>query len=124
MTPEQQALIDKAERSLQAARGLLDQQFFDFAASRAYYAMFYVAEALLNAQGLSFSSHAGVISAFGQYLARPGIVPIELHRQLIDAQALRIRADYDIDPNLSLQDAQSLIQQAANFLAIARQVLS
>lgn len=124
MTPEQQALLDKAQRSLQAAQGLLNQQFYDFAVSRAYYAMFYVAEALLDAQELSFSSHAGVISAFGQYLARPGVVPIELHRQLIDAQALRTRADYDVSPNLSQQDAQALITQAENFLTIALQVLS
>ena len=37
--------------------------------------MFYVAEALLDQEGLSFSSHAAVVSAFGQYLARPGKVP-------------------------------------------------
>jgi uncharacterized protein (UPF0332 family) len=124
MTPEQQALLDKAQRSLQAAQGLFDQQFYDFAVSRTYYAMFYAAEALLDAQGLSFSSHAGVISAFGQHLARPGVVPIALHRQLIDAQALRSRADYDIEPNLSEHDAQSLLNQAEQFLAIAAVVLA
>jgi len=44
MTPEQQGLLDKALRSLQAARGLNETGFAEFAA-RAYYAMFYVAEA-------------------------------------------------------------------------------
>ncbi len=47
MTPEQQGLLDKALRSLQAARGLNATGFAEFAASRAYYAMFYVAEAFL-----------------------------------------------------------------------------
>lgn len=122
MTPEQQALLDKAQRSLEASQNLMEQGFYDFAVSRAYYALFYVAEALLDKEGLSFSSHAAVISAFGQYLARPGKVPLDLHRQLIDAQALRTRADYDIYPNLSKQDAQMLIAQADAFLAIARQV--
>ncbi|MDG2617327.1 HEPN domain-containing protein [Thermoleptolyngbya sichuanensis XZ-Cy5] len=98
------------------------QWVYDFAVSRAYYALFYVAEALLDKKGLSFSSHAAVISAFGQYLAHPGKVPLDLHRQLIDAPALRTRADYDIYPNLSKQDAQMLIAQADAFLAIARQV--
>jgi uncharacterized protein (UPF0332 family) len=124
MTPEQQALLDKAQRSLEASQNLMEQGFYDFAVSRAYYALFYVAEALLDKEGLSFSSHAAVISAFGQYLARPGKVPLDLHRQLIDAQALRARADYDIYPNLSKQDAQMLIAQADAFLAIARQVFS
>ncbi len=123
MTPEQQALLDKAQRSLEAAQSLIEQKFFDFAVSRAYYAMFYVAEALLDREGLSFSKHAAVISAFGQYLARPGKVPTELHRQLIDAQAQRTRADYDPNPDLSQVDAETLVSQAQQFLAIAEQSL-
>jgi uncharacterized protein (UPF0332 family) len=124
MTPEQQALINKAQRSLDAAQNLIEQGFYDFAVSRAYYAMFYLAEALLDREGLSFSSHAGVISAFGQYLARPGKVPAELHRQLIDAQAQRTRADYDLHPGLSQSDAETLVNQAQTFSAIALQILN
>lgn len=123
MTPEQQALLDKAHRSLEAAQNLIEQGFYDFAVSRAYYAMFYIAEALLDQEGLSFSSHAAVISAFGQYLARPGKVPTEFHRQLIDAQAQRIRADYDLSPDLSKIDAEKLVQQSQTFLTIAGQSL-
>ncbi|MGL5135539.1 MAG: HEPN domain-containing protein, partial [Planktothrix sp.] len=45
MTPEQQRLLEKANRTLQAARVLCYQGFFDSAASRAYYVMFYIANA-------------------------------------------------------------------------------
>jgi uncharacterized protein (UPF0332 family) len=51
VTPEQQRLLDKADRSLQAARELNDAGFAEFAASRAYYAMFYIAEAFLEGEG-------------------------------------------------------------------------
>ena len=54
MNPEQQFLFQKAQRSLAAAQQLAQQSFYDFAVSRAYYAMFYVAEALLDHEGLSF----------------------------------------------------------------------
>ncbi len=124
MTPEQQALLDKARRSLQAAQSLIEQKFYDFAVSCAYYAMFYIAEALLDQEGLSFSTHAAVISAFGQYLARPGKIPTEFHRQLIDAQAQRTRADYDLVPDLSQRDAETLVSQAQAFLTIALQNLN
>lgn len=124
MTPEQQALLDKAQRSLLAAQTLLEQGFFDFAVSRAYYAMFYAAEALLDGEGFSFSSHAAVIGAFGRELARTGKVPLEFHRQLIDAQAQRTRADYDPLPGLSDQDAQTLLGQAQSFLVTARHNLA
>ncbi len=123
MTPEQQALRDKAQRSLEAAQTLVDQGFYDFAVSRAYYAMFYLAEALLDQEKLSFSKHSAVISAFGQYLVRPGKVPTEFHRHLIDAQAQRTRADYDLYPDLSELDAKTLISQAQAFLMIAGQIL-
>lgn len=124
MTPEQLALLDKARRSLQAAQSLIEQEFYDFAVSRAYYAMFYIAEALLDQEGLSFSSHAALISAFGQYLARPGKVPTEFHRQLIDAQAQRIRADYDLQPDLQQPDAEIIVSQAQAFLTTALQNLT
>ncbi|WP_264299925.1 hypothetical protein [Nostoc sp. MG11] len=40
MTPEQQALLDKAVRSLQAAKVLNQNNLPEFAAARAYYTMF------------------------------------------------------------------------------------
>lgn len=124
MTPEQQALLNKSERSLEAAQSLSQQGFYDFAVSRAYYAMFYVAEALLDQEGLSFSSHAAVISAFGQHLARAGKIPTEFHRQLIDAQAQRTRPDYDPQPDHSQPDAEVIISQAQTFLTTAVQSLT
>lgn len=48
MTPEQQGLLSKAQRSLQAALLLNEGGLAEFAASRAYYTMFYVAEAFLE----------------------------------------------------------------------------
>ncbi|MBD1870845.1 HEPN domain-containing protein [Leptolyngbya sp. FACHB-541] len=39
MTPEQQALLHKAQRSLEASQNLIEQGFYEFAVSRAYYAM-------------------------------------------------------------------------------------
>ncbi len=70
MTSEQQDLLQKATSSLEAAKVLLENGFPEFAASRAYYAMFYIAEAFLEGERLSFSKHSAVISAFGQQFAR------------------------------------------------------
>ena len=124
MTPEQKALLDKAERSIEAAQSLSDQGFHDFAISRGYYAMFYIAEVLLDNEGLSFSSHAAVISAFGRYLAHAGKVPMEFHRYLIDAQAQRTLADYDTNSIASQEDAEEMLDQAQALLAISLQNLT
>jgi uncharacterized protein (UPF0332 family) len=124
MTPEQKALLDKAKRSIEAAQSLTEQGFNDFAISRGYYAMFYIAEALLDNEGLSFSSHAAVISAFGRYLAHAGKVPMEFHRYLIDAQAQRTLADYDTNSIASQEDVEEILDQAQALLAIALQNLT
>jgi uncharacterized protein (UPF0332 family) len=59
MRPEQADLLVKAQQSLEAARVMEERGYYDFAASRAYYTMFYLAEALLLGLGLTFSKHSG-----------------------------------------------------------------
>lgn len=58
MTPEIKELLERAKLSEKAAANLLRDGFANFAASRAYYSVFYIAQALLLSKGLSFSSHA------------------------------------------------------------------
>lgn len=70
MIPEQFDLLLKASQSVSAAKVLLENNYPDYAASRAYYGMFYIAQAFLIGEDMSFSSHAGVISAFGRDFAR------------------------------------------------------
>ena len=66
------ALIEKAERSLKVAKDLFSKEYYDFAISRAYYTMFYCAQALLFTKNLSFSKHSALISDFGKELAKLG----------------------------------------------------
>jgi uncharacterized protein (UPF0332 family) len=112
MTHEQGLLLQKAEDSLRAAKLLADNALYDFAASRAYYTMFYLAQAFLLGEGLSFSSHACVISAFGQQFARTGRLPQEYHRHLIDASQIRNQGDYSIEATLTATEASDQILQA------------
>jgi uncharacterized protein (UPF0332 family) len=123
LIPEQIAFLTKAGESLRAAKLLVANALPDFAASRAYYTMFYVAEAFLLNQGLTFSSHAAVISAFGRDFARTGLVPVEFHRYLIDAQDLRNQGDYDIDSTITEAEANQLIGHAEQFLELAQRLL-
>lgn len=66
-TAEIQAYLERAEQSLAAAQVLAREAFYDFAASRAYYAAFYAAEALLIREGLEFTKHSAVIAAIHQH---------------------------------------------------------
>ena len=53
-------LLAKAQRSFEAAEGLLEDGHADFAASSAYYGCFYTAEALLLSKGSRYSRHSQV----------------------------------------------------------------
>lgn len=116
--------LDKGEQSIAAAEHLLLDGYAEFAASRAYYAMFYAAEALLSEHGRRFRKHAGVHSAFGQQFAKTGLIDPKFHRWLLDAFDKRVKSDYGVDEVLVRVDAEVLIHQAEEFLAAARQLLS
>ena len=81
------ALLDKTRESIAAAHLLHEAGFYGPAVSRAYYAMFYCAEALLLQHRKSFSSHGAVIGAFGKEFAATKRVEPKFHRYLIDAFA-------------------------------------
>lgn len=123
MIPEQFDLLLKASQSVSAAKVLLENNYPDYAASRAYYGMFYIAQAFLIGEDMSFSSHAGVISAFGRDFARTGKVPIEFHRFLIDAQDLRNTGDYGQLNAISREEANEQIINAEKFIQLAENVL-
>lgn len=124
MINEQQELLLKAQKSLQAARLLLANDYPNYAASRAYYAMFYMAEAFLEGEGLSFSKHSAVIAAFGREFAKPQRVSREFHRFLIEAQELRTAGDYGQLNAVTTAQATEQIDRAERFLAVAIQIIS
>lgn len=85
--------------------------------------MFYVAQAFLSGEGLSFSKHSAVIAAFGQHFAKTGRVPAEYHRYLIESEQLRNVGDYDVHTGLTENDATNQLNRAEDFLSLAEQFI-
>ena len=123
MTKTQQTLVEQARQSLDAARLLTQAGHHGFAAARAYYAMFYVAEAFLAGKELSFSKHSGVIAAFAQHFTQTRIVPEEFHRHLIRGMEIRHVGDYDYPGSVSAEEAQVQIARAEQFIHLAERQL-
>ena len=91
----------------------------DFAVGRAYYAMFYVAEALLHERGLGFSKHSAVHASFGEQFAKTGQLDPKFHRWLIDAFDKRLEGDYGTEIKVRPEDVTAMIAQAREFLLAA-----
>lgn len=124
MRPEIKALLDKAKRSRKAAENLYNDGDIDFSASRAYYAMFYIASALLLSKGLSFSSHSAVIANFGKEFARTRLIDPKYHNYLIDAQDRRNIGDYEIVFSVTDEQAKEILQWSGEFIEAAESYLN
>ena len=123
MTEAVLELLDKAVQSIRAAELLLNEGYFSFAASRAYYSMFYAVEALLLSRELSFSRHSGVITAFGKEFVKTGAFDSRFHRYLINAFELRNAGDYGAVQAVSEENARQVIEESRELLAVIDQFL-
>ncbi len=123
MKEASQKLLAKATRALRIAERLDKSGDAEFSVGRAYYAMFYVAEALLNEKDLRFRKHGGVHAAFAEHFVKTGLLDGKYHRWLLAAFSKRITGDYGIDADLTSEDASLLIGQAREFLDAAKQYL-
>ncbi len=118
---ETTALIQKAQRYLKSAQLLLEDKDYESSVSRTYYAMFYAAQAVLLTKNLSFSSHKGVISAFGEHFVKTGTFPKEMGRELNRAFEKRQIGDYEYTFVVSNEDAEQILQSGKEFVnTIAR----
>ena len=123
MKEHSRKLLDKAIDSIEAAEFLVDKEKPDMAVARAYYAMFYIAEALLNEKGLKFNKHSAVHAAFGEHFAKTKKMNAKFHRWLLDSFDKRQVADYDVDGEIERDVAVNVIHQAREFLEAAQEYL-
>ena len=123
MKEQTRALLEKARENVAACEDLLRTNHFEIVVSRAYYAMFYIAEALLIEEGEEFSSHGAVQGAFGRIFAKSGRIDPKFHRYLIDAYRERQAADYDAPAEVGREEAETFLNRAKEFLERAYQYL-
>lgn len=89
------SLIERAKKYLNSSGILLDEGDYESSVSRAYYAMFYVAEAVLLTKGLSFSSHK---------------------REFNRAFEKRQLGDYDYTFVISQDEAKEILDKSRDFV--------
>jgi uncharacterized protein (UPF0332 family) len=107
--------LARARQALETGRLVLEHEDYIAAVNRAYYAIFYAANALLTTKGLERSKHSGVIAAFRQQFVKTGIVEAEFSRYYGAAMDERHAGDYDLVP-LDYESASRHLTNAARFL--------
>jgi uncharacterized protein (UPF0332 family) len=120
---EIRANLARAEASIEAARKLAEDGFFDFSASRSYYASFYAATALILSEGMEFGKHSGVIAAIHRHFIKTGKLEKEYGRNLNWLFELRAVGDYGVTAHVPPEDVLKAIEDAASFLEKVQSLL-
>lgn len=110
------ALDRKAQKFLRSAAVLLELEDFDSCASRAYFAMFYAAQAALLQETMSFSSKQGIRSAFIERFVESGRLPERAADALNLGAELQEVGDYSYEFAVSQEDAERILQEAEAFV--------
>ena len=108
--------LKRAEESLVAAKELFENQHFDFSASRAYYAVFYIATALLLKNGYKFRKHSGIIAAIHEKFVKTGKLDKKIGEAITWLFELRSTADYGEIYHVGKKEAEEAIQLAGSIV--------
>jgi uncharacterized protein (UPF0332 family) len=113
----------RAEKSLKAAKVLLDDDLLEDALSRTYYAILHAARAVLLSEGVRVSSHKAVRRLFGQYLIKTDKLSKKYATILAEEQDDRYLADYDVVFSPEKERVQKRIMDAKEFLEAMKKFL-
>jgi len=114
---EIQQHIKRSEDAIDTVKLLIKNKKYSDAVSKAYYAMFYAASALLRTKKLDTSKHSGVISSFGLHFVKTGIIDKNLHKRFIKAFNDRDVTDYRIMTEVIEDVAVQKLKDAEEFVA-------
>jgi uncharacterized protein (UPF0332 family) len=109
--------------ALHAAQALLHVQLYNDAVSRAYYAAFHYARALLLLEGLEPKTHRGVVGLLMEHYEKPGRFAEGVVSALARLQTFRHLADYDTGSRISQERARTEVAAAHEFVEKARAFL-
>lgn len=123
MKEEVKRYIEKAERSLKVAKDLLEKRYYEDACSKAYYVMFYSAQALLKNLNINVTKHSAVIAKFGEKFIKTGIIEPKYHKYMIDAKKKREISDYDVFAVIDEDIACERVKWAEELLQIIKKLL-
>jgi uncharacterized protein (UPF0332 family) len=108
--------IEHAHQMLNVAIHNLEDGFWASAINRAYYAIFYAANALLSTESLARSKHSGVISVFRERFVKPGVIELEysdIYGRVLDH---RHAGDYELELEIGEEQARTDVHDAERFV--------
>lgn len=104
---------EKAQTIFGQIEGLRGLGYWDIIANRLYFSVFHAVAALLIHDGHKVNTHRGVMSVFGQYYIRTGLLPSVFGRLYSDLQIMRNNSDYNCSYSTTREEIEPLIDSAS-----------
>ena len=108
--------LDKSREKLRVAEQLLASGADEDAVSRAYYSAFHAAQAALLTEGLTATTHQGLVNLFGLHLIKTRKLPKELGKFLSNLKDDRENSDYELYSAIDRETAEQAVKEAQAFL--------
>lgn len=108
--------IQRAHESLNEAKLLAENHFWNTVANRLYYSCFYIVSALFSKFDILSKSHSGTKNEFHKSFIKSGIFEKEMGRTYSDLFGKRQEGDYQDFYSFEKDDVYPLIEQVEIFI--------
>lgn len=102
---------------------MIEDEYYDFAVNRAYYAAFDAMRAVNALDGFDSSKHSGVIAHFNQFYVKTGKFKSETSSVIRRASNLREKSDYEDFYQAGKEDAVETFELVKNFVSDVEEFL-
>ena len=114
---------DKSHRMLAEANDMVQQERWDIAANRYYYACYHMLQGLFISRGLSAKSHDGSLTHLGQDFILTGLIDKKFGRFFARMVQLRHKADYNSIAEVTKNDIMELEPLSKEFVEEVEKII-
>ena len=115
--------IERANETIQESKLLAKEGYYNAAVNRLYYACFYASLALLAANNMPTSTHAGVKTMLGLHFVSKGVLANEHGKTFSRLFEIRHSGDYDDFVYCDQEMVDEYTPKAVSFIAAVMELL-
>ena len=116
--------LERADRFLNQADRMLEEQCYDMAANRYYYACFHAIQGLFIHDGLTSYTHKGLHQVLGLHYVKEGKFDAKLSGFLRTMEQLREKADYNCAYDVTEDEILEMKEPSHEIIETVKQMIA
>jgi uncharacterized protein (UPF0332 family) len=124
MKTDKEKYIGRVADTLESAETLFRTGNYYGCTNRCYYTMFYCVQSMLSTKNTFTKSHKGILTKFAENFIKTGEIEKEFGADLKSVFDKRLTADYDMDNDISQEEAEEVLKRTAAFVEMTRNYIN